>query len=112
MVLRVPVPLDSCAGAFGSGFIHILMVKFQLPSRLESSLWFSLSFDISIICFIISCGFGCPVAAAGWAELGLDAVSGGAVVFCANEEAAINVVNRIVINDVKVFMAWHCASDR
>src|SRR5215470_18682628 len=100
MVLRVPVPFDSCGGAFGSGFIHILMVKFQLPSRLERSLWFSLSLDSSIICFIISCGFGCPVAAAGWAELGLDAVSGGAAGFCANEEAATNVANRIVISEL------------
>src|ERR1043166_5331900 len=96
MVLRAPVPLDSCGGAFGSGFIHILMVKFQLPSRLDRSLWFSLSFDISIICFIISCGFGCPLAAAGWGELALDALSGGAAGVCANEEIADNVANRIV----------------
>src|SRR5690348_15634868 len=104
MVLRVAVPLDSCGLAFGSGFIHILMVKFQLPSRLERSLWFSLSFDISIICFIISCGFGWPVAVAGWAALTPDAVAGDVAGAWANEDIAINVANRIMINEVKVFM--------
>ena len=104
MLLRVAVPLDSCAGAFGSGFIHILMAKFQLPSRLERSLWFSLSFDSSIICFIISCGFGWPVAFAGWAALAPDAVAGDVAGVWANEGIAINVANRIVINEVKVFM--------
>src|SRR5436190_19537742 len=105
MLLRVAVPLDSCAGAFGSGFIHILMVKVQLPSRLERSLWFSLSFDISLICFIISCGFGWPAGAAGWAALGgLDAPAGAESGFCANEEVASNVAKRIVINDINVFM--------
>src|SRR5438445_2620007 len=103
-VLRVAVPLDSCAGAFGSGFIHILMVKVQLPSRLERSLWFSLSFDFSTICFIISCGFGCPVGAAGWAAPGLDAVAGDVAGLCANEEVAIKAAKRIVINDMNIFM--------
>src|SRR6266487_818829 len=103
-VLRVAVPLDSCGLAFGSGFIHILMVKFQLPSRLERSLWFSLSFDISIICFIISCGFGWPAGAAGWAAPGADAVAGDVAGLCANEEVASSVANRIVIDDINVFM--------
>src|SRR6266581_4462630 len=102
MLLRVAVPLDSCAGAFGSGFIHILMVKVQLPSRLERSLWFSLSFDISLICFIISCGFGCPVGA-GWAAPGLDAVAGDVAGLCANEEVAIKAAKRIVTNDMNIF---------
>src|ERR1700756_1268657 len=104
MLLRVPVPLDSCGGAFGSGFIHILIVKFQLPSRLDRSLWFSLSLDSSIICFIISCGFGCPAGAAGWAALGADAVAGDVAGFCANNEVAIDVANKIVISDINVFM--------
>src|SRR5437667_1903897 len=104
MLLRVAVPLDSCGGAFGSGFIHILMVKVQLPSRLERSLWFSLSFDISLICFIISCGFGCPVGAAGWAAFGLDAVAGDVAGLCANEEIASSVANKIVASDIKIFM--------
>src|SRR5437773_4183013 len=104
-VLRVAVPLDSCGLAFGSGFHHILMLKAQLPSRLERSLWFSLSFDISLICFIISCGFGCPAGAAGWAALGgLDAPAGAESGFCANKEVAIKVAKRIVINDMNVFM--------
>src|SRR5437588_11523385 len=107
-VLRVAVPLDSCGLAFGSGFIHILMVKFQLPSRLERSLWFSLSFDISIICFIISCGFGWPVGAAGWAALEPDAVAGDVAEVCAHEGVAINVANRIVINDITVLLATSC----
>ena len=104
MLLRVAVPFDSCAGAFGSGFIHILILKFQLPSRLERSLWLSLSFDSSIICFIISCGFGWPVAVAGWAALVPDAVAGDVAGVWANEDIAINVANRIAINEVKVFM--------
>src|ERR1700745_2287733 len=109
MVLRVPVPLDSCGLAFGSGFIHVLMVKFQLPSRLERSLWFSLSLDSSIICFIISCRFGCPVGAAGWAApLGPDAVAGDVAVVCANKGIASNVANRIVDSDINVFMTRSC----
>src|SRR5262245_9792834 len=103
-VLRVAVPLDSCGLAFGSGFIHILKVKVQLPSRLERSLWFSLSFEISTICFIISCGFGWPGGAAGWAPLGAESVAGDVAPLCANEEVAINVAKRIVINDVNVFI--------
>src|SRR6266567_4900723 len=103
MLLRVAVPLDSCGGAFGSGFIHILMVKFQLPSRPERSLWFSLSFDISIICFIISCGFGCPVGAL-MPAAGEVAPVGDSAGLWANEGVAISVANRIVINDAKVFM--------
>src|SRR6266849_10614756 len=103
-VLRVAVPLDSCGCAFGSGFIHILMVKAQLPSRLERSLWFSLSFDISLIFFIISCGFGCPVGAAGWAALRAESVAGDVAGLCANEEVATKVAKRIVINDMNVFM--------
>src|SRR6266446_2028923 len=99
-VLRVAVPLDSCGGAFGSGFIHILMVKVQLPSRLERSLWFSLSFDISLICFIISCGFGWPPGGATW----LVAARGDSAGLCGNEGLAIKVANRIVINDMNVFM--------
>src|SRR6266568_8829479 len=109
MLLRVAVPFDSCAGAFGSGFIHILILKFQLPSRLERSLWFSLSFDISIICFIISCGFGWPVAVDGWAALsGLDAAAGDVVGLCANEEVAITIANRVVSNGMNIFMAEFC----
>src|SRR5213080_341163 len=113
MLLRVAVPFDSCAGAFGSGFIHILILKFQLPSRLERSLWLSLSFDSSIICFIISCGFGWPVAVAGWAAVsGLDApagdVDGVCAFICANEEVASIVANRIVINGVNIFMCAFC----
>ncbi len=96
--------MDSCGGAFGSGFIHILMAKVQLPSRLERSLWFSFSFDSSIICFIISCGFGCPAGAAGWAAPGLDAVAGDVASLCANEEVVINVANTTVISEVNVFM--------
>src|SRR6266487_1724977 len=106
MLLRVAVPLDSCAGAFGSGFIHILMVKVQLPSRLERSLWFSLSFDISTICFIISCGFGWPPVAL--AAAGEVATAGDSAGLCANDGSAINVANRIVSNDVNVFMAGSC----
>src|SRR5213593_579889 len=103
-VLRVAVPLDSSGLAFGSGFHHILMLKAQLPSRLERSLWFSLSFDISLICFIISCGFGWPAGAAGWAALcGLDAPAGAESGFCANEEVASNFAKRIVINDINAF---------
>src|ERR1043166_1469394 len=105
-VLRVAVPLDSSGLAFGSGFHHILMLKAQLPSRLERSLWFSLSFDISLICFIISCGFGWPAGAAGWAALGgLDAPAGAESGFCANKEVASSVANTIVISEVNVFIA-------
>src|SRR5437899_10340670 len=102
MLLRVAVPLDSWGGAFGSGFIHILMAKFQLPSRLERSLWFSLSFDFSIICFIISCGFGWPVAVAGWAALVPDAVAGDVAGVWANEGSAIDVAIRMVLDAVSV----------
>src|SRR5438309_11528321 len=102
MLLRVAVPLDSCAGAFGSGFIHILMAKFQLPSRLERSLWFSLSFDSSIICFIISCGFGWPVAFAGWASFAPDAVACDVAGVWVNEGITINVANRILRYEVMV----------
>ena len=66
-------------------------------------MWFSLSFDISIICFIISCGFGWPVAVADSVEVEPVAVAGDVAEVCANEEVA-TVANRIVINDVKVFM--------
>src|SRR5436190_10525607 len=107
MLLRVAVPLDSCAGAFGSGFIHILMVKVQLPSRLERSLWFSLSFDISTICFIISCGFGWPIGALAAAP-GEAATAGDSSGLWANEEVAINVANGIVINDINFFMTGSC----
>src|SRR5437899_3167761 len=103
-VLRVAVPLDSCGLAFGSGFHHVLMLKVQLPSRLERSLWFSLSFDISSICFIISCGFGWPLGAAGWTAAGPDAVAGDVAGLCANEGVAISAANKIVINDINVFM--------
>src|SRR5947199_10558228 len=108
MLFRVALPRDSCAGAFGSGFIHILILKFQLPSRLERSLWLSLSCDSSIICFIISCGFGWPVAVAGWAAVEPVAVAGDIAGLCAKEGSAINVANRIVSNDVNVFMAGSC----
>src|SRR4029077_17293875 len=108
MVLRVAVPLDSCGLAFGSGFIHILMVKFQLPSRLERSLWFSLSFENSIICFIISCGFGWPVGAPAAAAAGEVATAGDTAGLCANEGSAISVANRIVINGINVFMTASC----
>src|ERR1041385_4709791 len=104
-VLRVAVPLDSCGLAFGSGLNQVLMLKVQLPSRLERSLWFSLSFDISSICFIISCGFGWPLVVAGWAALGADAVAGDVAGLCANERVAISAANRIVINDINLFMA-------
>src|SRR5207302_2810135 len=103
MVLRVPVPLDSCGLAFGSGFIHILMVKFQLPSRLDRSLWFSLSFDSSIICFIISCGFGWPVAFDGWAAFAPDAVAGGVAGVWAIEGIVINVATRILLIEAMDF---------
>jgi len=36
------------------------------------------------------------------------AVAGDVTGLCANEEVAITVANRIVINDVKVFMAASC----
>src|ERR1041385_2376482 len=103
-LLRVAVPFDSCGLAFGSGFHHVLMVKFQLPSRLERSLWFSLSFDSSIICFIISCGFGWPAAAAGCPALGADSVEGDVGGLCAKEKIPTKVANRIVINDRNLFM--------
>jgi hypothetical protein len=67
-----------------------------------------LSFDISTICFIISCGFGCPVGAAGWAAPGLDAVVGDVAGLCANEEVAIKVAKRIVIIGINIFMAVFC----
>src|SRR5262249_21346355 len=82
--------------------------KFQLPSRLERSLWFSLSLDISIICFIISCGFGCPVAAAGWAGFGAAAVAGDVAGVCANEGGAVSAANRTAVNDINVFIATSC----
>src|SRR5262249_20170155 len=104
-VLRVAVPLDSCGLAFGSGFHHVLMAKFQLPSRLERSLWFSLSFEISTICFIISCGFGWPGGAAGWAAPEAESLAGDVAGLCANEEVASSVANTIVISEVNVFMA-------
>jgi hypothetical protein len=63
-----------------------------------------LSFDISIICFIISCESGWPVAVAGWGALAPDAVAGDVAGAWANEGIAINVANRIVINKVNVFM--------
>jgi len=63
-----------------------------------------LSFDISIICFIISCGFGWPVALTGWAALGADAVAGDVAGLCANEGVASSVANRIVISELNVFM--------
>src|SRR5215510_3192131 len=69
-----------------------------------SSLWFSLSFDISIMCFIISSGLGWPVAVAGWAVVEPVAVAGDVAGLCANEGLAISTANRIVINDVKVFI--------
>jgi hypothetical protein len=71
-------------------------------------LWFSLSFDISVICFIISCGFGWPVAGTGWTAAGAAAVAGDVAGLCANEEVAINAANKIVINDINVFMATSC----
>jgi hypothetical protein len=52
----------------------------------------------------MSCGFGCPVGAAGWAAPGLDAVAGDVAGLCANEEVAITLANRIVINDINIFM--------
>lgn len=79
-----------------------------MPSRLERSLWFSLSFDSSIICVIISCMFGWPPGAAGWAAPGLDAVTGDEAVVCANEGGAIKVANRIVINGINIFMTTSC----
>src|ERR1041385_7566104 len=98
-VLRVAVPLDSCGLAFGSGLNQVLMLKVQLPSRLERSLWFSLSFDISIICFIISCGFDWPLAVAGWPALGADAVAGDVAGLCANEGVASRARERNVSKD-------------
>src|SRR5437899_3845183 len=101
MLLRVAVPLDSWGGAFGSGFIHIFMAKFQLPSRLERSLWFSLSFDFSIICFIISCGFRWPVAVAGWAALVPDALACGVAGRWANESVTLNhAIGRLISDAV------------
>jgi hypothetical protein len=67
-------------------------------------LWFSFNFDISIICFIISCGFGWPLGAA--AEV--VAAAGDSAEVCANEGATINVVDRIVIKSVGIFMAGFC----
>src|ERR1051326_444169 len=104
MLLRVAVPLDSCGLASGSGFHHILMLKFQLTSRLERSLLFSFSFDSSIICFIISCGFGWPAGAAGWAPLAADAVAGELAGLCANDEDALNIANKIVMSEIDLFM--------
>src|SRR5205085_12551484 len=104
MLLRVAVPLDCCGGAFGSGFIHILMLRFQLPSRFERSLWFSLSFDISIICFIISCGFGWPAeSGAGTAAAGADAVG-----LCANDAVVISDAHRVAIKKLNIFMTGFC----
>src|SRR5436190_19876198 len=103
MLLRTAVPLDCCGGAFGSGFIHILMAKFQLPSRSVRSLWFSLSFDISIICFIISCGFGGPPGAL-TAPAGDVATAGDVAEVCANKGLAIAIANRMAANDVNFFM--------
>ena len=71
-------------------------------------MWFSFNFDSSIICFIISCGFGWPVAFAGWAALAPDAVAGDVAGVWANEGIAINVAIRIVINEVRFFMAAFC----
>src|SRR6476660_5125769 len=69
-----------------------------------SSLWFSLSLDISTICFIISCGLGCPVALVACVAVSASAAAGDVAGLCANEEVAIIVANRIVIKDVNVFM--------
>src|SRR5213080_2677437 len=103
MLLRVAVPLDSCAGAFGSGFIHILMAKFQLPSRSVRSLWFSFNFDSSIICFIISCGFGGLPGALTAADDDVPA-AGDVAEVCADEGLAIAIANRMAANDVNFFM--------
>jgi hypothetical protein len=40
------------------------------------------------------------------------AAAGDVAEVCAIEEVVINVANRIVINDVKVFMAGHSVSDQ
>jgi hypothetical protein len=77
------------------------MVYVQLPSRSVRSLWFSFNFDSSIICFIISSGFGWPLEAA---EEPVE-VAGDEAVVCANEGAAINVANRIVASGIDIFMA-------
>jgi hypothetical protein len=63
-----------------------------------------LSFDISTICFIISSGFGWPVAVAGWAAVEPVAVAGDVAGLCANEEVAIRAAKTIVINGIMIFM--------
>jgi hypothetical protein len=77
------------------------MVYVQLPSRSVRSLWFSFNFDSSIICFIISCGSGWPLEAAEEPVL----VAGEEAVVCANEGAAINVANKIVVSGIDFFIA-------
>src|ERR1043166_2717994 len=81
---RVAVPLDSCGGALGFGFIQNLILKVQLPFRLARSLWFSFNFDISANCFISSASFGWPVEADG--ELSLVAA---AVVASGEEDVVV-----------------------
>ena len=44
------------------------------------------------------------MALTGWAALGADAVAGDVAGLCANEEVAIKVAKRIVINDMNIFM--------
>jgi hypothetical protein len=51
---------------------------------------------------------GWPVAVAGWVEVEPVAVAGDVSGVCANKEVASNVANRIVISDVKSFMAACC----
>src|SRR6266700_6438809 len=110
IVLRVAVLFDSCGLPLVLPSIHILTVQSQLPSRLESNLWFSFNFDSSIISFIMSAAFGCPVGAlasvppAGFAGTGtvplfeaLPPAAGDVVVCWAKDETASDVAaNKLI----------------
>ena len=83
-------------------------------------MWFSFNFDISIICFIISASFGCPLDAAGaddwFAGTGtcpiFEALLSGADEVWAKEEAAseVDAINAAIIRDV--FIGHDFASDK
>src|SRR3954451_22858462 len=75
-------------GAFGSGLIHILFTKVHEPASWPRSLWFSVNFESSIICFIISASFGWSVAALGTAAVEVAAV-GEVEVACENAEGTM-----------------------
>jgi len=67
------------------------------------SLWFSFNFDSSIICFIISCGFGGLPGALTAADDDVPA-AGDVAEVCADEGLAIAIANRMAANDVNFFM--------